>query len=76
MVIYKATKDRFLKDSRENIIGEAVKADFEAHLGKAHESEVKAWENSLRYMAKVVDTPEISGNTTVCVEYRLPNSGH
>ena len=43
MVIYKATKDRFLKDSRENIIGEAVKADFEAHLGKAHESEVKAW---------------------------------
>ena len=76
MVIYKATKDRFLKDSRENIIGEAVKADFEAHLGKAHESEVKAWENSLRYMAKVVDTPEISGDTTICVEYRLPNSGH
>ena len=36
MIIYKATKDRFLKDSRENIIGEAVKADFEAHLGKAH----------------------------------------
>ena len=76
MIIYKATKAKFISDTKDNTIAEAVRADFELHLGKARESEFRAWENSLRYMAKVVDTPSISGLATVCVEYKLPNSGH
>ena len=76
MIIYKATKKDFVKDSIEGRIGFAVKADYENHLGKAHESEVRAWDNSLKYMASVVMTEDIADDTTICIEYRLPNSGH
>ena len=76
MIIYRATKRDFVNDCREGRISFAVKTDYENVLGKAHESEVRAWDNSLRYMASVVMTPEIADDTTVCIEYKLPNSGH
>lgn len=76
MIIYRATKRDFVNDCREGRISFAVKTDYENVLGKAHESEVRAWDNSLRYMASVVMTPEIAEDTTVCIEYKLPNSGH
>ena len=76
MIIYKARKRDFVNDCMKGRISYAVKADFENILGKANESEVKAWDNSLRFMASVVMTPEIDDDTTVCIEYKLPNSGH
>ena len=76
MIIYRATKRDFIKDCIEGRISLAVKADYENILGKAHESEVRAWDNSLKYIASVVITPEIDDDTTICIEYRLPNSGH
>ena len=76
MIIYKARKRDFVNDCMEGRISYAVKADFENILGKANESEVKAWDNSLRFMASVVMTPEIDDDTSVCIEYKLPNSGH
>ena len=75
MIIYQATKKEFINDCKQRRIADAVKKMYEKNLGKAHKSEVIAWENSLTCMANVIDTPLIDDNTTVCAEYRLPNCG-
>lgn len=49
-----------------------MKAEFEKRIGKVNPAEYHAWQNSLRHMAFVVDTDEISDDASVCIEYRLP----
>ena len=44
MIIYRASKRVFINDCRDGIIGSAVKADFENHLGPANASEERSWE--------------------------------
>ena len=57
MIIYQATKKEFINDCKQRRIADAVKKMYEKNLGKAHKSEVIAWENSLTCMANVIDTP-------------------
>ena len=73
MIIYKATRKDFVDDCRTGRIADAVKEEYEKHIGKANAAEVRAWESSLRCMASVLDTDTIDDYVTICAEYRLPN---
>ena len=76
MIIYRSTKAGFIQDAVRGIIADRVREEYEKHIGKANSNEIRSWANSLRYMAKTVDTPMIHDDAAVCIEYRLPNSGH
>lgn len=73
MIIYKATRKDFIDDCRTGRIADAVKEEYEKHIGKANAAEVRSWESSLRCMASVLDTDTIDDYVTICAEYRLPN---
>ena len=73
MIIYKATRKDFIDDCRTGRIADAVKEEYEKHIGKANAAEVRSWESSLRCMASVLDTDMIDDYVTICAEYRLPN---
>ena len=71
MIIYNNTKKGFLNDLPriENILTSHVKTK----LGEeASEGEVRSWHNSLRYMARVVDSQVIPDDTGVALEYNIP----
>lgn len=78
MIIYKSNKRDFIDttmaspDSGKSI-ADIIKTEFEKRIGKVNESEYRAWQNSLRHIAMVVDTQEISDDASVCIEYRLPS---
>lgn len=77
MIIYKSTKKAFIESAMSSYgcgcnIADLVKAEFEKRIGKVNPAEYHAWQNSLRHMAFVVDTDEISDDASVCIEYRLP----
>ena len=77
MIIYQSSKKEFVDNvlnpyDRNRGIADIIKIEFEKRIGKVHDAEYHAWQNSLRHMATVVDTPAIPDDATVCVEYRLP----
>lgn len=76
MIIYRASKRVFINDCRDGIIGSAVKADFENHLGPSNSSEERSWERSLVFMSVAIDSELIDDDCEICVEYKFPNSGH
>ena len=75
MIIYRATKKGFIMDCRLGRIADAVREEYEKHIGRANLAEVRAWDSSLRCMASVLDTDTIDDYVTICAEYRLPNCG-
>lgn len=71
MIIYNSTKRGFLNDipNIENILTSNVRTK----LGEeASEGEIRSWHNSLRYMARVVDSQAIPDDTGVALEYNIP----
>ena len=72
MIIYRATKKGFIMDCRLGRIADAVREEYEKHIGRANLAEVRAWDSSLRCMASVLDTDTIDDYVTICAEYRLP----
>lgn len=75
MLIYQSTKDGFLADMRDRMIEEVVAQGFMDRAGrKAAESEIRAWQNSLPYMAKVLGDKAIPDDVGVAIEYGIPQS--
>ena len=77
MIIYQSSKKEFVDNvlnphDMNRGIADIIRIEFEKRIGKVHDAEYHAWQNSLRHMATVVDTPAIPDDATVCVEYRLP----
>lgn len=73
MIVYKATKKEFIQDTKNGLIGEKVYAEFIKRIGRTTENEQKSWNNSLRRMAHVIDMDVIPDESSVCIEYKLPN---
>ena len=73
MIVYKATKKEFVIDAKTGVIGEKVYNEFQKRIGRTGENEQTSWNNSLRRMAHVIDTPVVPDQSSVCVEYKLPN---
>ena len=71
MIIYNNTKRGFLNDIPhiEGILSSNVKAKMGEDTS---EGEIRSWHNSLRFMAKVVDSQVIPDDTGIALEYNIP----
>lgn len=73
MLIYSGRKDRFVEDVRENAIADVILSEFKRKLFKnPSKNEVLSWNNSMQYMFKVLNDPEIPDDAGVSIEYVLP----
>lgn len=73
MIIYRATKKQFVEDVFNNTIADNIDEAFFEHLGRhTSPNEVRSWQNSMQYMFKVVDTPELPDDAGVAIEYQIP----
>ena len=73
MIIYRATKKQFVDDVFNNTIADNIDEAFYEHLGRhTSPNEVRSWQNSMQYMSRVVNTPELPDDTGVAIEYQIP----
>ena len=73
MIIYRATKKQFVEDVFNNTIADNIDEAFYEHLGRhTSTNEVRSWQNSMQFMYKVVDTPELPDDAGVAIEYQIP----
>lgn len=75
MLVYVADKKQFLHDCDYEDIEEVIKSKFKEVTGKrVAQAEVKSWQSSLSYVAKVLRDDEISEDIGVAVELHIPQS--
>ena len=73
MIIYRATKKQFVNDVFNNTIADNIDEEFYKHLGRhTSPNEIRSWENSMQFMYKVVNTPDLSDEAGVAIEYQIP----
>ena len=76
MIVYQATKERFLRDALEDDIHEVVRAAYLERTGRrVGRSELGAWKESLVCMAKVLRDRDIPEDSGVAIEYGSPGTG-
>lgn len=73
MIIYRATKKEFVDDVFNNTIADNIDQAFVEHLGRhTSPNEVRSWANSMQFMYKVVNIPELPDEVGVAIEYQIP----
>lgn len=72
MIIYEATKSEFVEDVfSDNLVNNICK-NYNAKIGKINKSEVRAWDNSMQYMYRVLMDNEIPEDAGVAIEFKIP----
>lgn len=74
MIVYKATKADFIKHVDNDEISIAIERAYNRRIGKVKNSEKRAWKNSMLYMYKALNIPQIPDDATVAIEYRIPTT--
>ena len=77
MIVYKKKKSEFLVDIDTGGIGDIITKAVSSVLGmRVGPSEKKSWENSLEYMSQVLAPNEVSPESLVAIEYRIPRTSN
>ncbi len=72
MIIYEATKSEFVEDVfSDNLVNNICK-NYNDKIGKINKSEVRAWDNSMQYMYRVLMDNEIPEDAGVAIEFKIP----
>lgn len=74
MIVYEATKDEFLKDVFDDQLVHNICNNFKAKIGRVNEKEIRAWDNSMKYMYLVLSDNEIPSNAGVAIEFKIPHT--
>lgn len=74
MIVYEATKEEFLQDVFEDQLVQNICNNFRAKLGHVNEREIRAWNNSMQYMYRVLNDNEIPNNAGVAIEFKIPHT--
>ncbi|KEA61839.1 ATP/GTP binding protein [Marinobacterium lacunae] len=73
MLVYTATKQKFIEDVRANTIADVIENEVARKLNRnSPRSELLAWENSLRFMMSALLDEEIPASAGVAIEYNIP----
>jgi len=76
VIVYQATKSKFLEQVHSTDIEELVREAFIRKLGhRVGASEVRSWKASLDSMAKVLNDDAIPSDSGVAIEYNIPQTG-
>ncbi|SEL36007.1 DUF2075 domain-containing protein [Ruminococcus albus] len=75
MLIYSGTKQKFSEEVISDQIARRIDTLFWKHgLKHENEREYLSWKNSLVYMQRVLDTPSISDDVQIAIEYCIPQT--
>ena len=75
MIVYAATKQQFLKDNDNDDIEDVILRHFKEATGKTvGASEIRSWQGSLTYMAKVLRDEGLPDNAGLAIELHIPQS--
>ncbi|QXH73820.1 DUF2075 domain-containing protein [Pseudomonas atacamensis] len=75
MIVYAATKEQFLKDSDNDDIEDVILRHFKEATGKkVGASELRSWQGSLTYMAKVLRDDGLPNSAGLAIELHIPQS--
>lgn len=75
MIVYNKTKEGFSNDILTNDIGNIITNYIYKKTGhRVADSEVRAFQNSLGYMERVVADPEIPADCCISIEFHLPQT--
>jgi hypothetical protein len=75
MIIYQSTKREFLGDIDNRNIEDVVVDALAKRTGRnAPANQLRAWQNSLQHMAKVLRDGDIPEDVGVGIEYGIPQS--
>lgn len=75
MLVYTATKSKFLEDVTDNNIEDLVSEAVETYLGKkVGNSEYQSWQNSLPQVEHILRDEEIPTDMGVAIEYSIPRT--
>ena len=75
MIIYRATKRKFLDDALSRDIEEVVEAAYRERTGAGvAPGELRAWRESLLQMARVLHDDGIPDRSRVAIEYKIPQT--
>src|SRR6185503_17097517 len=76
MLVYSETKEVFSGDILSNRIEEKIQSCLRRYIGRnVAKNEVRAFKNSLRYMDKVLEDPDIPKDSGISIEYQIPQTG-
>lgn len=75
MIVYAATKQQFLKDNDNDDIEDVILRHFKEATGKnVGKSEIRSWQGSLTYMAKVLRDEGLPSDAGLAIELHIPQS--
>lgn len=74
MIIYEATKTEFISDVTNELLVERLYESYQKKIGRTSKSEINSWENSLHRMSNVLQDQEIPSDTSVAIEFKIPNT--
>jgi DUF2075 family protein len=75
VIVYAATKQQFLKDNDNDDIEEVILRHFKEATGKnVGRSEIRSWQGSLTYMAKVLRDEGLPNDAGLAIELHIPQS--
>ena len=75
MIVYDGQKQDFMAHVESDTIAPIIRQKILDKMGrKTPDSEFKSWVNSLEYMYKVMNDPDIPNNSGVAIEYNIPQT--
>lgn len=74
MIIYEATKTEFISDITNELLVERLYKSYQEKIGRTSKNEIASWENSLQRMSNVMQDPDIPVDSTVAIEFKIPNT--
>ena len=75
MIVYSATKEQFTEDVNLNRIESVISNQYARKLHRRPpESEIRSWQNSMRYMKDALEIAHAPDDAQVAIEYQIPQS--
>lgn len=75
MIVYDGLKSDFLSSVENDTIAIEIERNIYEKMGRhTVENEFHSWDNSMQYMYKVMNDPEIPSNAGVAIEYNIPQT--
>lgn len=72
VIVYEATKTEFLQDVFQDDLVNNITRNYNAKIGRINEREVRAWDNSMQYMYRVLSDNGIPKDAGVAIEFKIP----
>lgn len=75
MIVYDGLKSDFLQSVEKDTIALEIEQNILEKIGKhTVANEFLSWDNSMQYMYKVMNDPDIPGDAGIAIEYNIPQT--